>query len=39
MSPHDAALWRKLGDALKKSGDEKGADRAYKKAEDAAKAK
>jgi predicted Zn-dependent protease len=39
MSPHDPALWRKLADVSKKAGDEKGAERATKKAEDAAKEK
>jgi tetratricopeptide (TPR) repeat protein len=39
LSPKDAALWRKYGDVLKKAGDDKGSERAYKKAEDAAKAK
>ncbi|MBS2007785.1 MAG: tetratricopeptide repeat protein [Cyanobacteria bacterium SZAS TMP-1] len=39
MSPRDAALWRKLGEVLKKNGDEKGAERALRKADEAAKAK
>jgi hypothetical protein len=39
MSPNNVALWRKLAEVLKKAGDEKGAERATKKAEDAAKAK
>jgi Flp pilus assembly protein TadD len=39
LCPRDMALWRKYGDVLKKAGDDKGSERAYKKAEDAAKAK
>jgi len=39
MSPRDVALWRKLADVLTKNNDEKGAERARKKAEDASKAK
>ena len=39
MSPKDVALWRKLADVLRQNGDEKGAERAKKKADDAEKAK